>query len=196
MHRLRTILIAILTIVPVGTVAATEGLPDTAPPTLTPQEQALVEWAFDRFEAAGLDLPDGIRIEFHRSKEPCGGNEGLHRRGRIDVCRFVDGNPEAEDYLRRHALLHELAHEWTDHALSGDRQQAFMTQRGVARWNDHDDDWLDRGTEHAAEIMVWALLDREAGFLNLYDASCSSMTEGFRTLTGTNPLSPEFPCAG
>lgn len=35
--------------------------------------------------------------------------------------------------------------------------------RQLDTWNDHGADWEERGTEHAAEIISWALCDQGTG---------------------------------
>lgn len=157
--------------------------------TPTDVERELVEWAQARFADAGMELPDDLVITFHRDAEPCEGNHGTYRTGtpdRVRICRNHD-DAVIEDRLRRHALLHELAHAWTDHHLADERRAAFLELRGAESWNDRTDDWHDRGTEQAAEIIAWGLLDQQIGFLGIHDTTCDQLHAGFVALTASEP---------
>ncbi|NNE11673.1 MAG: hypothetical protein HKN41_05440 [Ilumatobacter sp.] len=182
--------LAVALLAPIG-LATTD--PEPAPADASAPEPAveseLVEWALERFHAAGLELPNDIVVSFHGDDQPCEGNHGTYRPGepdRVRICRH-DPDPEIQDQLRRHALLHELAHAWTDHELERDRRDAFLELRGATTWSNREVAWHDRGTEQAAEIITWGLLDREVGFLNIRDTRCDQLRAGYVTLTGVEP---------
>ena len=46
--------------------------------SLTPERQALVDWATDRFARAGLELPE-LTVRFDPTRELCDNAEGLYR---------------------------------------------------------------------------------------------------------------------
>ncbi|HWL49169.1 MAG TPA: hypothetical protein VNT92_04775, partial [Acidimicrobiia bacterium] len=53
-------------------------------------DAALARWALDRFDRAGLELPE-VSIAFHDDREACGGHVGYYRPGdpaAIDICGF------------------------------------------------------------------------------------------------------------
>jgi len=56
-----------------------------------------------------------------------------------------------------------LEDSWVDANVSADLEARFLRLRQVETWSDHDFDWEERGTEHAAEIISWALDGQETG---------------------------------
>lgn len=61
--------------------------------------------------------------------------------------------------LDLNTMLHELAHAWANENLNEAARQQFVSSRGLDSWNDHDDAWEHRGTEHVAETIAWALAE-------------------------------------
>ena len=47
--------------------------------------------------------------------------------------------------------------------------------------------WEERGSEHAAEVMVWGLIDRQFS-ARIPHNSCAELLDGYTTLTGQQPL--------
>ena len=121
-------------------------------------QSAQIAWAVDLFDRAGLVLPP-VALVHSASPEPCLGRAGLHRRigegSTIWICTDDAGPPEEFLYL------HELAHAWDRAALTDDRRAGFLELRGLDAWQGTDPErWNDYGAEQAAEIVVWALIDR------------------------------------
>jgi hypothetical protein len=116
----------------------------------TPAQQAMARWAVGRFEAEGLELP-ALEIRFHPSPNGCEGRMGGYSNGTADLCG------EHVNRMSRRTLLHEMAHGWVDATVSADLEARFLRLRQLETWNDHAVDWEERGTEHAAEIISWAL---------------------------------------
>ena len=153
----------------------------------TPADAALTEWAFARFEQAGLDLPP-VAIAFHDGKEPCHGNLGFHRSGtpaRIDICGF---NWDRFVTAAKKTILHELGHAWTDHTLTEEARQRFLSIRGLTSWADGPTPWESRGSEHAAEIIAWALMDQATFMTGDQQRSTREARPGLLELTGNLPL--------
>ena len=63
-----------------------------------------------------------------------------------------------------------------------------MELRGLEQWRGDAADWHDLGAEHAAEIMVWGLMDRPVWPAYLPASSCADLQAGYETLTGRPPL--------
>ncbi len=159
---------------------------DTTPPALDPADAAVIEWAQARFAAAGMELPD-VDIVVLDDLRDCGGHVGRYYPGRnvLELCRVDNAS-----------VLHELAHAWTDLNLDDAARRAFVEHRTVGGWNDRGDSWEIRATEQAAEIIVWALMDRattvrwvEAGIagrrlLSIPDSGPDRLVAGFELLTG------------
>lgn len=152
----------------------------------TKADAALTEWALARFEQAGLELPP-ISIAFHDDKEPCHGNIGFYRSGSpavIDICGF---NWDRFVPAAKHTLLHELGHAWSEHTLTDEDREWFLTLRGLATWGDDRVEWSEQGSEQAAEIIAWALID-EAVQLSIGNASHEALARAYVQLTGSLPL--------
>lgn len=151
----------------------------------------MIEWATDRFVAAGLQLPD-LEISFPVS---CGGKAARYHVGqnRIDLCR-----------LNQRLVLHELAHAWDDNG-DVDREQ-FMERRGVDHWYAQPGrPSHESGGEQLAHIIAWGLMDVEtmrqfteyAGqpideqpwiLTGVEGASRAHLAEVFTELTGVLPI--------
>ena len=147
----------------------------------SPGDSELATQTLDLFAEAGLVLPP-VDIHFADNPGPCEGNAGLHLsthgRSRIDVC-------EMHPALRRHALLHEVAHAWAT-TLDSHTRDSFLALRNLASWR--HDDWQIAGTEHAAEIITWGLRSQPCWHpLRITDRDHDTLTEAFELLTGTNP---------
>ena len=113
-------------------------------------QRDLTMWAVERFEAAGLALPP-MQVRFHPTTDGCGGWNGLARTGgdvaKVDICRRSP----------RRVLLHELGHVWAS-SLDLTAKDAFAEFVGASSWGGSNE-WHQRASEHAAEIIAWALSD-------------------------------------
>lgn len=161
---------------------------------LTRAQQELLDFASSRFEGQGLSVPQ-IEIEFLPSTQDCDGHLGMywHASRILRMCS-----------MDKHTLLHEMAHAWANENLTAGDREAFIGHRGLATWNDHDHAWDQRGTEHAAETMAWALLDdpnhvkwvetlpdgtqQVSHRILTLDAEVETLMENFRMLTGMDPI--------
>jgi hypothetical protein len=156
----------------------------------TDAEKTLIDWATQRFVSAGL-TPPAVVFVFHASTIDCYGHVGLYytKSNTLHMCR-----------LDKPTILHELAHAWLHENLTATTIVAFVTSRDLATWNGSDEPWKLRATEHAAEIISWALLDRnrlvrwvgEDGhesyrLLTIPNSSPAKLAEGFELLTGAVP---------
>ena len=143
-----------------------------------------VEWAVSLFGQAELELPP-LRFEHHGDdREPCGGWMGVHRfdgeRSTIGLC-VTEVTPHVEA-----TVLHETAHAWAAHSLTDERIAEFQQLRGWEEWR--ADKWHHSGSEQAAEILMWGLIDRPIGIVTINDHTCDALEAGYRTLTGQEPL--------
>lgn len=154
----------------------------------TQADAALTGWALSRFEQAGLALPPLV-ISFHDDKQPCDGNFGYYRAGtpaRIDICGF---NSNRFLITPKKTVLHELGHAWTQYTLNDQTRETFLRFRGLATWNDDDTPWAEQGSEQAAEIVAWALLDQEPSMGKLKDTQPRALAQAYELLTSTQPPS-------
>jgi hypothetical protein len=132
------------------TLAMSQVDPETKITGGTPAQREMARWAVGRFTADGMDLPS-LDVRFHRAPTGCGGRLGSYRDGEADICGTHVNS------MSRRTLLHEMAHAWVDANVSSDLEARFLRLRQLETWNDHAVDWEERGTEHAAEIISWAL---------------------------------------
>lgn len=141
-----------------------------------PGQVRMLRWAIERFERAGLGAPAAL-VTFHPDPAACGGRLGREELGVVDLCmRHVDA-------LTRQTTLHELSHAWLEQHLSPAVRARFLALRGLRSWNDPRYPWQLRGTEQAAEAVVWAIGDR--GFApSIPDNGPEAMARAYRLLTG------------
>jgi hypothetical protein len=122
----------------------------------THAQRTMARWAIGRFEAAGLSLPS-LEIRFHSTPIGCDGRLGSYADGAADLCGVH------VNLMARRTLLHEMAHGWVGSTASAGLKARFLRLRQLESWNDPEVDWDQRGTEHAAEIIGWALCDQGTG---------------------------------
>lgn len=150
-----------------------------------PAEIGLVEWAVGRFDRAGLEVPP-VTLAFAGSDGPCDGHPALFRGGpepRIDLCRI--GPPDG--VVARKTVLHELAHAWAAANLDDGGRAAFLAFRRLEVWSGPEAPWELRGGEHAAEVLAWALMDRELAMATIPDSDPETLARGYLLLTGALP---------
>jgi hypothetical protein len=152
----------------------------------TGQEAALVDWALDLYEAAGIELRP-ITIVFHSRDadwEPCNGAVAYYtaKTRRVDMC-----NSTRPDHERRRWILHELGHAHTFATMSGDDVDSFTTESAASSWNDPVHRWQNRGQERAADIVAWGLNPDPEPIYWMRDIDCGRLTHLYRTVTGLTP---------
>jgi hypothetical protein len=176
-----TALIILMTLSTSG-VGAGEGTTGAEDETPTEARSASVTWAIGRFERAALDLPD-FEVAFAEDPGQCGGNTAIavhsEQASRIVVCT---DNGVSETVIHR-TLLHEIAHIWARVTLDDATRETFMVERGLERWDEGR--WHERGSEQAAEVITWALMDRELLMATLTDHTPDSLIASYETLTGS-----------
>lgn len=167
---------------------ATDAVAETAEalPKLSAVESSIVTDAHELYGAAGLTLPEPVRITFHDSLEPCAGNLALYTNElspSVRVC-WTHENPAVERRVRTRALVHELAHAWVDGNVDDRTKLAYLLFTGLDSWRDRDEEWTERGTEHAAELITWAVLDPEVSWIDFATESCHRWPIAYSLLTG------------
>ncbi len=181
MKNATSITVTLITTIVMFSGVATEAA--LAVPNATTDEAAMVEWAIDRFEEAGLELP-AVTVAFHDSVDGCRGYVGHYDAGsgRLDVCNRGDIHIDPVN-----TLLHELAHAWSFDRLSEDDRVAFLARRDLESWDDSYSWWL-MGQEQAAEIAAWGLMGNSFRSNYLYSERCEDLAASFELLTGVPPL--------
>jgi hypothetical protein len=167
------------------TIAMTRVNPETRITGGTPSQQEMARWAIGRFEAAGLSLPS-LEIRFHPTPNGCDGRLGGYADGTADLCGTH------VNLMSRRTLLHEMAHGWVGSTVSAGLKARFLRLRQLESWNDPGVDWQERGTEHAAEIIGWALCDQGTGtqLPSIPRNAPDQLADAYQLLTG-RPL-PEL----
>lgn len=148
-------------------------------------EEQAVDWALHRYRLAGLEDMPSLDVYLHPSHEACNEGIGLYHAGRIDLCTTTS----SASYQRKFAL-HEMAHAWIESNVEPASLDRFMQVRGIATWNDRSDDWKDRGTEQAAEIVTWGVGEGEIAPLLPETADVRTLGGLYELLTGREPITP------
>jgi hypothetical protein len=140
---------------------------------LTTDQQELLDFALSRFEGQGLVLPQ-IEVEFVADILECHGHKGLYwlRTRTLRMCS-----------MDKKTMLHELAHAWANFNLTDAQQERFAELRSLEAWNDWEYDWEERATEHAAEIIAWALMDRPIHIRHVTETADGRQRAVYRLLT-------------
>ena len=155
--------------------------------TVTAEDQAAYDSVIATFESAGFEVPV-FRAAFHATKDSCQGFRGLHVSGddgvsTIHVCA-THSDPQIQASWRTRTLLHEAAHARIDQNVTETTKASFAETRGLDNWADGTQDWAQRGTEHAAEVLMWGLQggDYDIDF-RLDGDTTDELTAAFATLT-------------
>lgn len=140
--------VVVLTMVALGLLTVQAAVGPVTQTGFDAEGERIVTSAIGRFEAARLDLPlTHVR--------PASFGDRCQPRGRamnswpvriVRVCA-----------VQEEVVVHELAHVWTFVNLSeGDRHE-FALRRGTPTWRSREHPWMDRASEHAADIITWYL---------------------------------------
>ena len=148
----------------------------------TAEQQAMGQWAEDRFAAAEIGVPS-LEVRFHRERRGCDDRMGLYEDGVAHICGMYVND------MSRRMLLHEVAHSWVESHVSASLETRFLRLRQLETWNDHDVEWEARGTEHAAEIIGWAVAGQPdgTGMPSIPMNDPSQLAAAYELLTG-HPL--------
>ena len=175
--------------------------PEVADPVLTgsfdgvdlynagPEQTNLVVWALDRYRDSGLPRPPVTHVTFPPTASCLRGVLGMayhgDESGHIDLCApetlFAAGELPL---TTRRTVLHELGHLWTVGHTDDTMRQAFLDHLGLPAWTGVE--WGSSGSEAAAEILVWGLMDEPVD-VRVPGTSCADRYTAFEILTGTAP---------
>ena len=154
---------------------------------LSEAEAVVAETAMAAFVEAGMGFDTTPVVSFHREKADCAGNLGywVDEDGidRIRVC-WTHDDPAVEAVLQTQAMVHELAHAWAHRNVDDADRAAFSEFVGVESWEGADAEWIHRGTEVAAELITWAVLDPAVSFIDFDEAGCRDWAAAFELLAG------------
>lgn len=113
----------------------------------SPEEERIVAAAISRFEAASLELPlTHVRKIVEERCQPRGKAVNSWPVKVAKIC-----------VVREEVVVHELAHAWTFVHLTDDDRLDFALRRGTPTWRSREHPWMDRASEHAADIITWYL---------------------------------------
>lgn len=159
---------------------------------------SLTQWALGRFATARLEEPQVPIIVLAPEDPSCVGLTGLFREnaeGRSIViclnseriCEFPD-SPAGFRVPARSCILHELAHAWLADNLTQADRDAFLARSPVDHWHEPGGAWDTQGVEHAAEVIMWGLMDELLPLYRIDDPPCTELGAMFRVLTNVEPL--------
>lgn len=131
-----------------GTVALGSGAESPGEQSRTVEQQTLIDFGLSRFDPQGLELSDVETVSTTRLSPVADERACTGRRVRSWRCARLT---KPRCFTNSHA--------WANRHLTAEKMEAFVAWRGLDSWNDHDDAWERRGTEHVAETIAWALLD-------------------------------------
>lgn len=153
----------------------------------TAVDAAIVATAIDAFAGHGLEFGVEPVVSFHDDAAACSGNLGYWTDeagvDRIRVC-WTDDDARVQEILRTQALVHELAHAWVYRNTDAATRDAFVELVAADSWNGAEAAWVDRGTEVAAELVTWAVLDPAVLFVEFAESSCGTWAAGYELLVG------------
>lgn len=144
-----------------------------------------VEWALDRLDRAGLDVPS-LTVEVHDDRAPCNGASGLYlptAPPQVHLCSQQSPDSRAARLI----ALHELAHAWAETQLTEEERQQFLSLRELDAWIDDDLPRYEWGAEHAAEVVAWGLMDEEIPIVRINDAQPDQLLPAFQLLVNQTP---------
>lgn len=177
-------------ILSLGLIAVTSGLLPCAGPAdgerSDDRSSSVEAWARCRFETAGLELPS-VEVRVSEDLDDCRGHHGLAFNGGEEPLVVLCIAADAPPVLWKKTILHELGHVWSHANVSLQERDAFVAGRGCQSWNDPETAWEHRGSEHAAEVIAWALMDRELRMITLRDRDPADLGVAFQFLTGIRP---------
>ena len=129
----------------------------------------------DDVRAHYLRTENGVELEFCMDEET--------------VCRDEDCYEILPGWSA--VVLHEIAHAWLDAHLGVVDIERFLDHVGLDTWRDPELPWEQRGLEQAADTVAWGLMDRYIEMLRIGQPTTDELAEGFRILTGIDPLPRE-----
>ncbi|HEX6300333.1 MAG TPA: hypothetical protein VF148_07715 [Acidimicrobiia bacterium] len=164
------------------------------------QAEDLVRWSMNRFATADLPLPRVKSITFLFDPDYCSdkGGSAIHDGDGTIVTLCIEARNVCSDdechkwgLVPRYLLLHELAHAWISDYVDDDTRTTFLTQEGLSRWHDPEEAWEDRGSERAANTLMFGLMDETGIYGPAGPGQCEAWGPGFRLLTGVDPIAPD-----
>ena len=141
------------------------------------QDSDDIDAAVQTFEDAGWPLTNlEVRIG---AEDGCGSHAGVHsfEKGHHVVELCTD-----EPFV----LLHELGHVWSDLYLDDERRAEWLELRSLDSWSGAEHH--ERGTEQAAHIIAFGLLDTWHTPMSIAPNDPESLIESFTWLFGMEPL--------
>lgn len=166
----------------------------------SPALNVALEWGLQRFVAAGLEAPEIASATFTVQSDFCNDIRAQYLRtdGGVELEFCMDERSACADEGCTEILpgwnavvLHEIAHAWLDTHLDVIDTDRFLDHVGLDTWRDPDLPWNENGQEHAADTIAWGLMDRDIEMLRIGQPTAGELAEGFRILTGIDPLAKD-----
>lgn len=111
----------------------------------TDTDQASLQEAIDRFEAAGLRLPD-LDVVFSTDEADCRGHLGTLESDVIPIRMTICSDLPF-------VYAHELAHAWIGANANQGQREELMEILDLDVWSELGTEWNERGSEHAAIVI-------------------------------------------
>ncbi len=156
-----------------------------------PLDTMMMWRAVAAFRQAGLDVPPVVITVHENDREPCDGNRGrftTRDEYAIEICA-QHANRRVEMRWRYRTALHELAHAYTAITFVEDDINAFLQINDVKTWLDRKAEWEERGSEIAAESLLWGMgVEPDVRI----EASCDELLDNFHYITRSQPVAEAF----
>jgi hypothetical protein len=167
----------------------------------TPQREALLRWALQRFADAGMPAPAPTSVTFlppvadpwtTYGFEP--GTPNLVLPSTAEGCE--EDGCDAWPTVERVFTLTELARSWAASLTSWTRLSAFAQAHGLD-WEDSDVPESQAVVDLATAIVTWGLMDQPYDLPDtLAESTCDRLAADFQALTHTATAAAACPPAG
>jgi hypothetical protein len=165
-----------------------EALAASEPITYTVGQHAALVDAMDRFADHGLELTE-VRVQFWADEGVAVGTRHCTAASwTTGPTRSTSAPPSPTTWFRRSSpsrgptLLHELAHVWVENAVDDTTKAEFLALRGLSARDSGP--WADRGAEHTAEVLAWAVSGGERTVWQFEASDTAAMERAYLVLTG------------
>lgn len=143
-------------------------------------------WSLGLIQDGDLPIPTVRFVHHGDDASHCRDRRGMHRL--IDDGSVIDICTTQTRFADQRMVLHELSHAWVEQFVDEERREEFRDLRGWTYWRNHEEaPWHENGSEQAAEILLWGLIDRPTRIIHIHDRSCEALERGYRVLTGKAP---------
>lgn len=151
---------ASVVVVVLGILAVQAGAGPVTSSGFDAEGRRVVRSAIGRFDAASLHLPL-THVRRVTIEDRCQPRGQAVNSWPVKVARIC--------VVDEAVVIHELAHVWAFVHLSDNDRLDFALRRGTPTWRSREHPWMDRASEHAADMITWYLYwaERDDGMVRI-----------------------------